>query len=71
MRVTITLLTLVAGVAIALVSYFLLAAPLGVPTEETFSNPRMPFAGGLFALGILVAFAAAIVYEVLPETTDG
>lgn len=55
------------GFALQAVSYFLLAAPLGLPTAETFSNPRVPFAPLLFVLGVVLVFLAAVVYELLPD----
>jgi hypothetical protein len=44
-----------------------LAAPLGIPTNETFSNPRVEYAPTLFIIGVLLVFSAAVVYELLPE----
>lgn len=62
-----TLLLIIAGFALQAISYFFLAAPLGVPTNEAFSNPRVPFAAGFFVLGVILVFLAAVVYELLPE----
>lgn len=67
MRTLLTLLLVVGGFALQAVSYFFLAAPLGTPTNEAFSNPRVPFAAGLFVLGVMLVFLAAVVYELLPE----
>jgi hypothetical protein len=67
MRVAFSLLTLASGVALAVVSYFLLAAPLGMPTDEGFSNPRVPLAPTLFIIGVVLVFLSAVVYELLPE----
>ncbi|MFN3973964.1 MAG: hypothetical protein ACK4K2_01620 [Dehalococcoidia bacterium] len=67
MRIALTVLTLVAGVVLAVVSYFFLAAPLGQPVHEGFSNPRVPFAAGLFVLGVMLTFLSAVVYELFPE----
>ncbi|MFQ5803691.1 MAG: hypothetical protein ACE5JQ_12410 [Candidatus Methylomirabilales bacterium] len=67
MRKAITLLMIGGGFALQAVSYFFLAAPLGIPVNETFSNPRVPFAAGLFVLGVMLVFVAAVVYELLPE----
>ena len=67
MRTTLTILMVIAGFALSAVSYFLLAAPLGIPTSPAFSNPRVPFAPGLFVLGVVLVFLAAVVYELLPE----
>lgn len=66
-RTILTILMVIAGFALQAVSYFLLAAPLGIPTSPVFSNPRLPFAPGLFILGVMLVFLAAVVYELLPE----
>ena len=67
MRKVITSLLVVLGFVLQAVSYFLLAAPLGAATNESFSNPRMPFAPVLFIVGVGSVFLAAVVYELLPE----
>lgn len=60
-------LTLIAGVGLAVISYFFLAAPLGTPTSDSFSNPRVPFAAGFFVLGVVITFLSAVVYELIPD----
>jgi len=67
MRLAISLMTLAVGVVLAVVSYFLLAAPLGQPVDESFSNPRVPFAPTLFIIGVMLVFLSAVVYELFPE----
>ncbi len=67
MRTTLTLLLVIAGFAVQAISYFFLAAPLGIPVNEAFSNPRVPYAAGLFVLGVMLVFLAAVVYELYPE----
>ncbi len=67
MRATLAMLMVVWGFAIQVVSYFLLAAPWGIPTSPVYSNPRVPFAPGIFILGVMLVFLAAVVYELLPE----
>lgn len=68
MRRTITVLMIVGGSALMVVSYFFLAAPFGAPAEGIqISDPRMPFAPLLFILGVALVFGAAVVYELLPE----
>ncbi|MHC4094066.1 MAG: hypothetical protein ACYSVY_27960 [Planctomycetota bacterium] len=67
MRLGLTLLTAGAGLGIAVISYFVLAAPLGHPGDESFSNPRVDFAPLLFVIGLVMAIASMIVYELLPE----
>ena len=58
---------LLGGITLAAVSYLILAAPLGMPGTEADSNPTLPFAAGLFVIGVILSFASAIVYEVLPD----
>jgi hypothetical protein len=67
MRTTLTLLLVIAGFAVQAISYFFLAAPLGIPVNEAFSNPKVPFAAGLFVLGVMLVFIGAVVYELYPE----
>ncbi len=68
MRKTIALLMVVGGFALQAITYFFLAAPVGTPVNEAFSNPRVPFAAGFFVLGVMLVFIAAVVYELLPES---
>lgn len=70
MRTVLTILMIIGGFALQAVSYFLLAAPLGIPTSPAFSNPRLPFAPTLFILGVMLVFLAAVVYELLPESKN-
>jgi uncharacterized membrane protein required for colicin V production len=67
MRGFLTGLTILVGVVLAIVSYFFMAAPLGQSTNESFSNPRVPFAATGFVIGVALLFISAIVYEVFPE----
>ncbi len=68
MRTAWTLLLVVVGFGLQAVSYFFLAAPLGVPSSPVYSNPRVPFAPAVFILGVMLVFLAAVVYELLPES---
>ncbi len=68
MRGLLTILTVLAGLLLAIVSYLFMAAPLGIATDESFSNPRVPFAATGFVIGVALIFISAIVYEVLPES---
>ncbi len=68
MRNIATLATFGVGVILALVSYFLLAAPIGQQTGPSFSNPRVEFAATFFVTGVAIALASAIVYELMPES---
>ena len=67
MRTTISLLMVVLGFTLQVVSYFFLAAPIGQPTNPTYSDPRLPFAPLLFIVGIALVFLAAVVYELMPD----
>jgi hypothetical protein len=67
MRIGLTLLTFLVGAILALVSYFVLSAPLGTPTNEDFSNPNMEFAPLLFVIGMSIAVFSVVVYEILPD----
>jgi hypothetical protein len=69
-RRILTLSLVAGGFVIQAVSYLLLAAPLGAPTTEAFSNPRVPLAAGAFVLGVVTVFLAAVIYEVLPADRD-
>ena len=67
MRLTLSLFTLIFGVVLGLVSYFLLAAPLGTPTHEGFSNPQVPFAATIFVVSVALVFLSFLVYELFPD----
>lgn len=66
MRTVWTLLLVAGGFALQVVSYLLLAAPLGTPVSPAYSDPRVPFAAGFFVLGVMLVFLGAVVYELLP-----
>ena len=67
MRTAIAILMVLGGFALQAVSYFFLAAPLGMPTSPEYSNPRLPLSPLLFIIGVMLVFLAAVVYELLPE----
>ena len=60
------LLTLLVGLALAVVG-FALAAPLGPLDSPAISDPRLPFAPTLFVLGVMLLFFSAVVYEIFPS----
>lgn len=60
---------IVVGVALMAISYFFLAAPWGEDTVAN-SDPRLEFAPLLFVVGVILAFSAAVVYELLPDRPD-
>jgi hypothetical protein len=56
---------IVIGLVLMVVGYFS-AAPWGADTVAN-SDPRFPFSPTVFVLGVIVAFSAAIVYELMPD----
>ena len=71
MRAALSLLIAAVGLALMVVSYLFLAAPIGAPIDSPiFSNPRVPFSPLLFILGVMLVFLSAVVYELLPEKRD-
>lgn len=66
MRRTITVAMILGGLALMVVSYFFLATPWG-SSQVSDSNPRVSFGATLFVVGVVSVFAAAIVYELLPD----
>lgn len=70
-RRVVTWAMILIGFALQAVAYLFLAAPLGRPTDVSFSEPRLPFAPLLFIIGVGMVFASAIVYELLPDRGTG
>ena len=68
-RRTLTLVILLVGVVLAVVSYFFLSAPWGSDSVDN-SNPRMQFAPALLVFGVMLTFISAVVYELLPSRRD-
>jgi hypothetical protein len=67
MRKLIVWIMILGGFALQIVSYFFWAAPIGSPTHELYSNPRVPFAPLFFIIGVVLLILAAVVYELLPD----
>lgn len=67
MRRVVTLAALILGLGLAAVSYLFLAAPLGQPTDESYSNPRLDFAPLLFIVGVILACSSPVLYELWPD----
>lgn len=67
MRRTVTLTMVVVGLVLMAVSYFAFAAPWGASGVDN-SDPRVPFAGLFFTVGVLLTFSAAVVYEVMKDS---
>lgn len=66
-RAIVASLIALAGFALGMISYFVLAAPWGFPPDSVdHSDPRVPFAPTIFVLGVMLVFVAAIVYELWP-----
>jgi uncharacterized BrkB/YihY/UPF0761 family membrane protein len=68
MRRIVTLLLVLAGLALMVVGYFS-SAPWGASSVAD-SDPVFLGAPTLFILGIVVILAAAIFYELLPSRDD-
>lgn len=67
MRRAIVVTMVVVGFGLQATAFLFLAAPLGIPTEVRYSEPRLPFAPMIFIFGVVLVFAAALVYELLPD----
>jgi uncharacterized RDD family membrane protein YckC len=61
------ILLIIVGIALAALSFLFLTAPLGIPTSEEFSNPRLQFSPLLFIIGVMLIFIAPVVYELKSE----
>ena len=59
----ITTLMILVGVGLMVVSYVFLATPV-CNTSVTCRNPVVPFAPGIFVLGIIIAFSSGIFHSV-------
>ncbi len=66
MRKTMFWLTLLVGLALAIVGFFL-AAPIGPTISSVISEPRLPFAPTIFLVGVILLFGSAVVYELIPD----
>ena len=65
MRKWVTIGMIVVGLALMVISYFGLSAPWGA-NRVANSQPRMEFAPLIFVVGVMLAFGAALFYELLP-----
>lgn len=61
-RITLSALTLLAGVVLVVLGFFL-SAPIGPTTEPVYSNPKLDFAPLMFVVGVVLMAGSAIVYE--------
>ena len=68
-RSTLFILTVVFGLTLALVGFFL-SAPIGAPSGPSISDPRVEFAPLMFVVGVILLFGSAIVYELVPGTEE-
>ncbi len=66
MRLKLTLTTVIIGLALAITG-FVLAPPIGEPTSPVISNPVMPFAAGMWTIGIIVLFLSPVVYNLVKD----
>ncbi len=62
-RSLVTVLMILIGTGLMVVSYFFLATPTCNTTVEC-SNPEVAYAAGIFVVGILIAFSSGIFYSV-------
>lgn len=69
-RRTVVIGLVVAGFALQGLSFLAFGASLGTPTSPDFSNPRVPFASLIFAVGITLVFLSFIAYELMPGKTE-
>ena len=65
MRKRLTVAMVIGGIALMFAGYFL-AAPWGASSVDN-SNPSLPFSPLVFVIGVVMVFAAAVVYEILPD----
>ena len=66
MRKMAFIVTLLVGLVLAVVGFYL-TAPIGPTSGPEISNARIPFAAGILVLGVLTMFLSAAVYEIFPE----
>lgn len=66
MRRALTWLSILVGLTLIVLSYFVLSAPWGSESVRN-SNPRVQFGPTLFVLGVILVFLSAVVYELLPD----
>ena len=69
MRKTISLGMIFGGIGLMLLGY-LGSAPWGAQSVAG-SDPRFAFAPTVFVLGVVVAFSAALVYELMADRHKG
>lgn len=62
-KTIITTMMVLIGAALMVVSYVFLATP-ACNTSVECSNPVVPFAAGIFVIGLVVAFSSGIFYSV-------
>lgn len=66
MRRSMFILTLLGGLALTVIGFFLLA-PIGPTLGPEISNPKLEFAPGIFVVGVVLVFISAVVYELTPD----
>ncbi len=69
MRKRMFILTLMAGVVLAVIG-FSLVAPLGPTAHPMYSEPRVRFAPLIFVAGIITTFLSPVVYELFPDKRE-
>ena len=71
MRTIVVFTWLAVGFLLQVGAYFGLAARLGIPQSPVYSSPRVPFAGLVFIVGVVMVFLSAVIYELLLERESG
>ncbi len=66
MRLKLTLMTVIIGLALAITG-FVLAPPIGETTSPVISNPVVPFAAGMWVIGIIVLFLSPVVFNLVKD----
>lgn len=70
MRKRMFTLTLLVGITLAVVGFFL-TAPLGPTADPMYSEPRVQFAPLMFVAGIITTILSPVVYELFPDKREG
>ena len=65
MRRALTLLTVLGGVALGAGGLLLALPSKAVNPHILLGDPGMPFASGLFLIGIMLLFGSAVVYNIV------
>ena len=71
LRMTVVLALVAFGLLIQAIAYFRLGASWAFPPDSVaHSNPNVPFAPVVYLSGVIMVFAAAVVYELWPDSAS-